>query len=71
MQPTDEQIAALREYRNLCLEAGREDWKRSLARDWQRSGTDLDVTDWALLQQMRNRFGLRWLAFTKALDTDN
>jgi hypothetical protein len=59
-QPSAEQLAALTSY---ARHEGPE-WKRKLLIDWQRSGTDKSHArpTYALLQQVRNRFGPAWLA---------
>ena len=58
-QPNEEQLAALRSY----AEHEGEGWKMKLIIDWDRAGTDKwhAKETYGLLQQVRNRFGPRWL----------
>ena len=55
--PTDEQLAAIRDY---AAWAGRK-WKDELRADWYRSGSRWPG-EYYLLQQVRNNYGPEWLA---------
>lgn len=63
--PTEEQLAALRSY--AAWEG--KDWKAKLRRDWTRAGSEWPG-EWALLQQLRNRFGPKWLARFELTSSD-
>lgn len=56
-EPTEEQIAALRQY---AAENGR-NWKSALNADWMRASAKINGEHSALLQQIRNEFGPSWL----------
>lgn len=57
---TDEQYQALKTY----AEWQGPEWKQDLSFDWMRAGTDKwhSKETYHLLQQVRNRFGPKWLA---------
>ena len=56
---TREQMEALVAYRAWCKGRGVE-WRRQLADDWMRAGTDWDGP-YHLLHQIRNQQGPSWL----------
>ena len=61
IQPTAEQLAALRAY----ADKHGAQWKRKLKTAWI-NGSDVSETNGGYLRQIRNQFGPIWLASFKA-----
>jgi|ETNvirnome_2_300_1030623.scaffolds.fasta_scaffold08324_5 hypothetical protein len=60
--PTQEQMDAIHQFRNQCLNYHIDDWKQHLLDAWRTGGDVNAIPDGHLLRQVRNQFGPSWLA---------